>query len=48
MARLTKTWWLKPETIKRLKVFGQYGETQDTLINRILDELEYLKNKLVK
>lgn len=40
MVRLTKAWWLKPETIKRLKAFGHYGETQDQLINRLLDECE--------
>lgn len=40
MTRITKPWWLKPETIKRLKAFGQYGETQDQLINRLLDEVE--------
>jgi hypothetical protein len=46
MAR--KQWYLKPETIARLKKYGKFGETQDTLINRILDELEDLKNRLVK
>lgn len=45
MTRLTKPWWLKPETIERLKAFGQYGETQDQLINRLIDEIEH-KNEL--
>lgn len=44
MTRLTKPWWLKPETIERLRAFGQYGETQDSLINRLLDRIEELEN----
>lgn len=38
--RNTTPWWIKPETKKRLEKHGIYGESQDDLVNRILDELE--------
>jgi hypothetical protein len=38
------------KTRERLKRYGQFGESYDDLINRILDEIEKhnLKNKLEK
>jgi hypothetical protein len=48
MAKNTKPWWLKVATIERLKKFGKFGESQDSLINRLLDEIEDLRSKLVK
>jgi hypothetical protein len=48
MARKTHPWWLKDATIERLSKYGKFRESQDKLINRILDELEDLKSKLVK
>jgi hypothetical protein len=38
------------KTKDRLKRYGQFGESYDDLINRILDEIEKhnLKNKLEK
>jgi hypothetical protein len=42
MPRNVTPWWIKPETKDRLKAKGKYGESQDELINRILDELEVL------
>ncbi|MEM0113003.1 MAG: hypothetical protein QW253_00190 [Metallosphaera sp.] len=31
---------IKKSTYNRLKKYGNFGETHDSLINRILDELE--------
>ena len=48
MARKTFPWWLKPATIERLSNEGKFHESQDGLINRLLDELQELRKKLVK
>jgi hypothetical protein len=42
-----KYWRLKPETDARLRKRGKFGESQDELINRILDRLTEYEEKNV-
>jgi hypothetical protein len=41
---LVKTMKIKEDTHKRLTEYAKWGETLDTVINRVLDELEECKN----
>jgi len=38
-------WRIKPKTDERIRKLGRFGESQDELINRILDRLEEIENK---
>ena len=43
---LVKTMKIKENTHERLTAYAKWGETLDTVINRVLDELEECQKKV--
>lgn len=42
------SWWLSPKTAERLKLQGKFGDTQNDVVARLLDELDEKERTIIE